>query len=97
MYRLLLTLLLALTGCTSARVPSSPTQVEAQRSHALRVTESAALHQLLVDQGAHGVIAVLRGEDSQVGCSDPALCQKRALPASTFKIPNALIGLETGV
>lgn len=40
---------------------------------------------------------VVRGPDGTVRQSDEALCAKRLRPASTFKIPNALIGAEVGL
>jgi beta-lactamase class D len=40
---------------------------------------------------------VLREPDGTVRQSDEAVCQKRLLPASTFKIPNALIGADVGL
>jgi beta-lactamase class D len=40
---------------------------------------------------------VVRAPDGTVRQSDEILCQKRLLPASTFKVPNALIGAEVGL
>src|SRR5664279_3907242 len=40
------------------------------------------------------------GFDTRTGTTykyNPTLCARRLSPASTFKIPNSLIGLETGV
>jgi beta-lactamase class D len=44
-----------------------------------------------------GTIALLDSRDDSLTCSDVALCQRRFLPASTFKITNSIIALETGV
>lgn len=44
-----------------------------------------------------GTIALLDSADGKLACSEVALCQKPAIPASTFKIPNSIIALETGV
>jgi len=44
-----------------------------------------------------GTIALLDTADGVVACSDVARCQRGAIPASTFKIPNALIAVELGV
>jgi beta-lactamase class D len=43
------------------------------------------------------VIARLDGPAAAARCSDPEYCKKPLTPASTFKIPNSMIGLETGV
>jgi beta-lactamase class D len=48
---------------------------------------------------AHGesaCIAVYSKNDEQYLVHNPDQCQERLSPCSTFKIPNALIGLETG-
>jgi beta-lactamase class D len=44
-----------------------------------------------------GTIALYDSAEGKLGCSDVALCNQAFIPASTFKIPNALVGLETGV
>jgi beta-lactamase class D len=44
-----------------------------------------------------GTIALYDSATGKLGCSDVALCEQTFIPASTFKIPNALVGLETGV
>lgn len=44
-----------------------------------------------------GTIAVYDSADGKLACSDVALCAEPALPASTFKIANTMIGLETQV
>lgn len=43
------------------------------------------------------LLAVEQGEGLALTTNDPLLAQLPTLPASTFKIPNSLIGLETGV
>jgi beta-lactamase class D len=52
---------------------------------------------LLERRQLSGVIALLDDESGSARCSHVALCQQRFVPASTFKIPNSIIGLETGV
>jgi beta-lactamase class D len=44
-----------------------------------------------------GSIALYDSQDGVLSCSDVARCQNAAIPASTFKIPNSMIALETGV
>jgi beta-lactamase class D len=50
---------------------------------------------VLADQGVRGVV-VLRTSDGKLHTSDPKRARRGFLPASTFKIPNSLIALETG-
>ena len=45
----------------------------------------------------YGSLAMLDMESGQWTRHNPSLCAKRFSPASTFKIYNSLIGLETGV
>lgn len=64
----------------------------------LCVTEKPDLSRHLRDRGVEeGVIVLLDGDATTVTCNSAALCMKRYLPASTFKIANAMIGLDTGV
>ncbi len=58
--------------------------------------ERPELAEHLKAEGLTGVIALADGDGSPV-CSDVRKCTRRYLPASTFKIANAMIGLETGV
>jgi beta-lactamase class D len=44
-----------------------------------------------------GAMALFDSRDQQLLCSDPAKCEQGFLPASTFKIANTIIALETGV
>ena len=44
-----------------------------------------------------GGIALLDTQDGVLGCSDVQRCERAVTPASTFKIPNSMIALETGV
>ena len=44
-----------------------------------------------------GVMALYDTRDGKLRCSDPARCERGYIPASTFKIANTIIGLETGV
>ncbi|PJJ58872.1 class D beta-lactamase [Hymenobacter chitinivorans] len=46
--------------------------------------------------GLRGSLLVLNGATGQYTAYDEARCRQGFLPASTFKIPNTLIGLETG-
>ena len=55
------------------------------------------LGDLFVRDGLTGTLVIRRMSDSQEWIADPARAEQRFLPASTFKIANALIILEAGV
>lgn len=70
---------------------------------ALRAQKAPVVHEQ-TDLRAHfeaeqatGTIALFDSSSGSLTCSDVAACQRTVLPASTFKIPNALIALELGV
>lgn len=63
----------------------------------LRALEDRALERFLSAHAARGVVALLDDESSSARCSDRAACERAVLPASTFKLANSIIGLETGV
>lgn len=60
-------------------------------------TLAPELEDLLASRGVRGLLAVLEGDASSARCSDVARCAQGFVPASTFKVPNSIIGLETGV
>lgn len=82
-----------LSACTSR---SAQTAVHAEPT-ALHVAEDATLVRHLDAENVSGVIAVLPAGSDTVLCSDARECVMRTAPASTFKIVNALVALETGV
>ena len=49
------------------------------------------------NEGLKGVAVVWQPQQSAPRCHGEALCERGFIPASTFKIPNTVIGLETGV
>jgi len=49
------------------------------------------------EAGTDGVFAMLRLRDGGLIVSDEARARRRYIPASTFKVPHALIALECGV
>jgi beta-lactamase class D len=63
----------------------------------LATVPAPELAALLGLHGVRGAIALLEGDAMSVRCSDVDTCRTRLVPASTFKIPNSMIGLETGV
>lgn len=59
--------------------------------------ERAELRQYFEAEGVGGTIALFDTADRALSCSDVARCTKPVLPASTFKIANSMIALETSV
>jgi beta-lactamase class D len=62
-----------------------------------RVVADPMLTAALDQQQMRGTIAVLHEGTNEVRCANVGVCGQRFIPASTFKIANSLIGLETGV
>jgi beta-lactamase class D len=48
-------------------------------------------------EGVTGAMALFDTRNGKLSCSDEARCNRGYIPASTFKIVNSIIGLETGV
>lgn len=55
------------------------------------------LQKHFTDEGTVGAFAAFRIDDQQLIASDNSRARDPVLPASTFKIPNSVIALETGV
>jgi beta-lactamase class D len=64
---------------------------------ASRVEMRDDLAKRFTDDGTAGVFAAYRAEGGAIVASDRARAAKVILPASTFKIANSIIALETGV
>lgn len=62
-----------------------------------KVEHRAGLAEPIAAAGYEGVFVLLDPARETMIVSDPALAERRFIPASTFKIPNSLIALETGV
>jgi beta-lactamase class D len=52
--------------------------------------------QLFTQRGVEGTLVVLNTANGEFMAHDPERAKRRFVPASTFKVPNSLIGLETG-
>src|SRR5450755_4005097 len=104
-----LSLLALLTGCAgtvatarTAPVTVAPTTTrmtattQAPTPDAISATLPAAVR-LFADEHVTGAMALFDTRDGKLLCSDPAKCEAGYLPASTFKIANTIIALETGV
>jgi beta-lactamase class D len=61
------------------------------------LTATAALAQTTPATGRHECVLILALDGSKPFVSDAAECAVKTAPASTFKVPHALIALETGV
>lgn len=59
-------------------------------------TESPQLAQLFAQQGVTGTFVMHDASADRYTVHDQQRAETRFIPASTFKIPNSLIGLETG-
>ena len=77
--------------------PSAPQSAAAPAASTSGPLERAEWRPLFEAQHVSGTIAVYDSNDGKLACSDVALCTRPVLPASTFKIANTMIGLETSV
>jgi beta-lactamase class D len=66
-------------------------------SHASADERGPDLQRHFTSAGLQGTFVLLDGRTGRFLRSDPERARTRFLPASTFKIPNTLIALETGV
>lgn len=88
--------IVALTSCATPasdpepNVPGRPPQLPT-------VEHRASLAEPIAAAGYQGVFVVLDPATETTIVSDLALADRQFTPASTFKIPNSLIALETGV
>jgi beta-lactamase class D len=86
----------AIAGTTAAILAGlAPSAAEV--AQAPRVEMQPDLGDLFSDADTAGTFAVLDLAGSRIVVSDRERAETAFLPASTFKIPNALIALETGV
>jgi beta-lactamase class D len=94
--------LVALSGCAGAAGHGSARQAEQvpepePAPASLTVEHRPALGEPLLAAGYTGVFVLLEPATRTLIVSDPQLAERGFIPASTFKIPNSLIALETGV
>lgn len=95
---LALSLTLAALGLACAEAPTSQSTSEpdAPASETL-VEHRPELAAPITEAGYAGAFVLLDPASERLLVSDPELAERRFIPASTFKIPNSLIALETGV
>lgn len=63
----------------------------------VRKIEKEAFQQLIDSSGVTGAVLIFDPQQNIYYSNDFARCDRGFLPASTFKIPNSIIALETGV
>jgi beta-lactamase class D len=103
--RWFLTLLLALSCAKSAEQapaasPSAPQTTPGKgdfAAPAAALRERPELRRFFEAERVTGTIAIFDSADGVTSCSDLERCSKGYIPASTFKIPNSMIALETSV
>ena len=61
------------------------------------ITENTSWNKEFSAEAVNGVFVLCKSSSKSCATNDLARASKEYLPASTFKIPNAIIGLETGV
>jgi beta-lactamase class D len=104
----LLGLAVSLAGCgpsTATPVAVTPTRPTSSIATPPTTPSSAApalralpeLAREFEAEGTRGTIALFDTNDGVLSCSDVERCQQGFPPASTFKIPNSMIALETDV
>lgn len=62
-----------------------------------RAVGDGGLARIFAEEGTDGAFAAYLADSNRLVASDEARCGAALLPASTFKIPNSIIALETGV
>ncbi|MFO7565033.1 MAG: penicillin-binding transpeptidase domain-containing protein [Enhygromyxa sp.] len=82
-------------GC--ADTPTQAAERPSEGRQALTVEHRPALAERIAAAGYVGVFVLLDPASESLIISDPALAERGFIPASTFKIINSLIALETGV
>lgn len=100
---------LSLAACGKSPPPSSPsapqekpepvddgTPEKSQRPNTVAPIEQTELRAHFQAENVQGTIALFDTSTSELVCSDLERCSHAQRPASTFKIPHTLIGLETG-
>lgn len=92
---ILILILAVCSACTS----NKPEGAEANISEPLpsNTIEQKAFQQIIDSAGVEGVVLIYDPKRDTYYSNDFVRCDQGFLPASTFKIPNSIIALETGV
>ena len=97
---LFLPLALLLSCSNAERQPSNGSaRQSSDAAYALRPDEAAPLHfdSLYQSYGVEGCFALYNLQNDSLSLYNPGRCERGFLPASSYKIPNSLIALQTGV
>lgn len=81
-------------ACLAAAVAPLPAMAASVTSHE---TVDERLSRLFADEGTRGAFAAYRADGRRLFVNDKTRCDAAILPASTFKIANSIIALDTGV
>jgi beta-lactamase class D len=81
----------------SPAAPEAPVSKADVAAPAAGPRERPELRRFFEAERVTGTIAIFDSADGVTSCSDLERCSKGYIPASTFKIPNSMIALETGV
>jgi beta-lactamase class D len=96
--RITLLSIATVSGCAAdPPAPALTDELSRESPRAPRVEHRPALAEPFAAASYEGVFIVLDPAHGSAITSDPKLAERRFIPASTFKIPNSLIALETGV
>ncbi len=88
-----------LVGCGGTPSPLAPTPASSQATPSATIAPTSQVRPELEKdfQGFKGAFVLYDLKDNRYVRYNPERCTERFIPASTFKIMNSLIGLETGV
>jgi beta-lactamase class D len=101
-------LLGGMCGCTVAPIPkakvadaasapsTSPTPL-ATPAGSVKTAPFPEAVRAFAEERLTGAMALFDSRDGKLSCSDATRCERGYVPASTFKIANTIIALETGV
>jgi len=87
-------------GCTANQTKSLVTQIPSQSASAMSTASPVSVEKPELEkyfQGSIGAFVLYDLNNNSYIRYNPARCAERFIPASTYKILNAMIGLETGV
>ena len=88
---------LAANAGPTPNAPAPLVVTDTTRLTELPIEERADFVEAFEREQVSGTIAIFDSSTKTLSCSDVERCRRVHLPASTFKIANSLIGLETGV
>jgi beta-lactamase class D len=88
---------LALTAACGISDGASPKQEQPSATERYSTEDREDLGEYFADAGVEGTFVLLDPQEERIVLYDPERADEPFLPASTYKVPHALIALETGV